>query len=144
MRPYCQVRAWEHPITVPDLLASGLEGSLEVRKYLTTVLLSTAQRPDVTEATESLKTSLTDWSDWHDLKAKEAKGSLSPPEAIKLSLLKAQTATLDASAVSRQANAIRPVLQQHQDTISSLSRIVQLLEDAIGAIERKKIGEISH
>lgn len=119
------------PLTMPELLASGVGSPMHVKRYLTRVLLATSQRTDATETTESPKAWLPDWSKWHELRARAASGRLSSEEADELAMLGEQAKTLDALAADRQADALKPVLQEHHRALSSLALIAKFLERAI-------------
>lgn len=129
-------RLSDRPLTITVLLASGVGNSTPEQKFLTRVLLATAQRPVTTEATESPSACLPDWSRWHELRAQDASGTLSPSDADEFSLMSKQARMLDEIAVNRQAQAIKPVLQEHNRVLASLAQIATLLERAISAAEQ--------
>ncbi len=124
------------PLTMPELLASGVGSPMLVQRFLTRVLLATSHRPDTTETTESPKACLPDWSKWHELRARAASGRLSSAEADELAMMSEQAKTLDALATDRQADALKPVLQEHHRVLASLAQIAKLLERAIDAAEK--------
>lgn len=123
-------------MTMSDFLVSGVGGPIGVQRFLTKVLLETADRPNVTETTESPRAYLPDWSRWHELRARATVGELLPSDADELAVMTGQARMLDKIAVEHQIDVVRPVLHEHSLALKSLSQIANLLERAINAAER--------
>ncbi|RJP33960.1 MAG: hypothetical protein C4547_11520 [Phycisphaerales bacterium] len=117
-------------LTVAGIAPRLLTSSNPFNQYLVGVLLAIPY-VRATWPAESPGPGLPDWSHWHALRQKAEQGTLCELEAEQLSKLSAWAKELDEAARTRQARALQPILQRHDQVLNSLAHIAALLSQVI-------------